>query len=166
MKTIIWKELRENLKWAVLACLCLALAEIYTLSDQRDNGRDIYNNLTLCSSAFLMVTSFGCSLIGAALAAIQILPELRKDQWAALLHRPVPRSTIFFGKVSAGLLLYFPAAALPLLASVAYAAAPGQFPGPLVPGMILPAASDLFLGMAFYFGALLLSLHRGPWYGS
>jgi len=166
MKTIIWKELRENLKWSVLALLCLTLAEIYVLSLQRDGGRDLYYNLTVCSSAFLMVTSFGCSVVGAALGAIQILPELRRDQWAALLHRPVTRSVIFFGKVCAGLLLYFLAATPPLLASVAYVAAPGQFPGPLVPGMILPAASDLFLGLTFYFAALLVSLSRGPWSGS
>ena len=166
MKTIIWKELRENLKWSLLALLCLTLAEIYALSLQRNGGRDVYNNLTVCSSAFLMVSSVWCSVIGAALGAVQILPELRRDQWAALLHRPVSRSIIFFGKVCAGLLLYFLATAPPLLVSVAYAAAPGQFAGPFVPGMILPAASDLFLGITFYFAALLVSLSRGPWYGN
>ena len=130
MKTIIWKELRENLRWSALALLCLTLAEIYALCQQRNHatGGDVYNNLTVCSSAFLMVTSFGYSLVGAALGVVQILPELRRDQWAALLHRPVSRSAIFFGKVCAGLLLYFLATAPPLLASVAYAAAPGQFP--------------------------------------
>ena len=48
---------------------------------------------------------------------MQILPELRRDQWAALLHRPVPRGTIFFGKVIAGLLLYLLATAIPFLLS-------------------------------------------------
>jgi ABC-type transport system involved in multi-copper enzyme maturation permease subunit len=152
MKTIIWKELRENLKWAVLALLCLTLAENATLYQHRDTI-DAFNGVTLCSSAFLLVSAFGCSLVGAVLGALQILPELRRDQWAALLHRPAPRSTIFFGKVVAGLLLYLLATALPLLASIAYAAAPGQFPAPLVPGMILPAASDVCLGMVFYFSS-------------
>lgn len=166
MKTIIWKELRENLKWAILALLCLTLAEIYSLSHERANPRDTYNNLTLCSSAFLMVTSFGCALFGAALGAVQIVPELRRDQWAALLHRPVSGSVIFFGKVSAGLLLYFLATALPFIASIAYVTAPGQFAAPLVPGMLRPGLSDLLFGAVFYFAAMALSLHHGKWYGS
>jgi len=82
-----------------------------------------------------------------------------------LLHRPVPRSVIFFGKAAAGLLLYFSAATLPLLISAAYVAAPGQLAAPFLPRMFLPALSDLLLGAAFYFAALLMSLSRGPWAG-
>ena len=166
MKTMIWKELRENFKWAVLALLGLTLAEFYGLSEQRQTPGDYYNDLTLCSSTFLLVTSFGCSIIGAALGIVQILPELRRDQWAALLHRPVSRGVIFSGKVAAGLLLYFGATLLPFLASIFYVAVPGQFAAPLVPGLLLPAFSDVFLGPVFYFAAILLCLHRGRWFGS
>jgi len=164
MKTMIWKELRENFKWAALAFAVLVLAEFYALSTGRQ-GSDNYN-ITLSGSTFLLVTSFGCALVGAAIGTLQILPELRRDQWAALLHRPVTRSTIFFGKVAAGLGLYFFAATLPFLASVAYVAMPGQFAAPLVPGLLLPGLSDVFFGMVFYFLALLLCLHRGRWLGS
>jgi hypothetical protein len=159
MKTIIWKELRENFKWALLGFVCLALAELYALFAQG-------YNLPLCGSTFLLVTSFGCAIVGSALGAIQILPELRRDQWAALLHRPVPWSVIFFGKAAAGLLLYAFAAALPFLASVAIVATPGHFPAPFLSGMLLPGLADLALGVVFYFGGMLLSLHRGRWYGS
>jgi hypothetical protein len=166
MKTMIWKELRENFKWATLALLCLTLAEFYALATERDNPRDSYNDLTMCGSTFLLVTSFGCAAIGAALGVVQILPELRRDQWAALLHRPVSRSLIFFGKVIAGLILYVFATLTPFLASAAYVAAPGQFAAPLVPGMLQPGFSDIFLGLVFYFVAILLCLHRGRWFGS
>jgi hypothetical protein len=166
MKTMLWKELRENFKWATLAFLCLLLAEFYSLASPRQAYSESYNDLTLCSSAFLMVTAFGSSAFGAALALVQFLPELRRDQWAALLHRPVPRSTIFFGKVLAGMLLYFGAATLPFIASACYVATPGQFAAPLVPGMLIPGLSDLFLGPVFYFAAILLCLHRGGWFGS
>lgn len=162
---MIWKELRENFKWAALALTVLVLAELYALSTARD-GFDNFNNITLCSTMFLLVTSFGCSLVGAAIGTLQILPELRRDQWAALLHRPVTRGTIFFGKAAAGLGLYFFATTLPFLMSVACVAIPGQFAAPLVPGLLLPGLSDLFLGMVFYFLALLLCLHRGRWLGS
>ena len=165
MKTIIWKELRENLKWAALALLCLTLAEAFLLYRSSENAGRTYEEYPVCSAEFLLVTSFGCALVGAALGALQILPELRPDQWAALLHRPVRRQTIFFGKVVAGLLLYLPATLLPLLASVVYTALPGHYPAPFVPSMALPALSDVLTGVAFYFAALLVSLARGPWYG-
>ena len=166
MKSMLWKELRENLKWAALAFLCLTLAEFYTIAAPREGYAENFNDLTLCSSAFLMATAFGCSAVGVALAIVQILPELRPDQWAALLHRPVARGTIFFGKVLAGVILYFGATAIPFALSVCYVAVPGQFAAPLVPGMLIPGLSDLFLGAMFYFATLLLCLHRGYWWGS
>ena len=166
MKSMIWKELRENLKWAALAFFCLLLAEAFTLSLEREMIGNRFDDITLCSSAFLMVSAFGCSAIGAALGALQILPELRRDQWASLLHRPIPRHVILLGKVAAGLVLYGLATGLPLLASIAYVALPGRFPAPFVPGLAAPAASDLLLGIVFYFAAILLGLHSGRWFGS
>lgn len=165
MKAIIWKELRENGKWALLAFAGLLLAQLYALSSSgREGGSD--NSLTLCSSLFLIVTSFGCAAAGAALGAIQILPELRRDQWAALLHRPVSRDVVFLGKAIAGLLLYFCATLIPFLISVGYVALPGQFAAPLVPGLLLPGLSDIGFGAVFYAAALLICLHRGRWLGN
>ncbi len=164
MKSMLWKELRENWKWSVLGFLFLLLAEFYSLSAAR--RAEDYRDLTLCGSGFLLSSAFGCAAIGAGLAVIQILPELRRDQWAALLHRPVSRSVVFAGKVLGGLLLYFCATALPFLLSVAFVAAPGQFAAPLVPGMLRPGLSDIAFGPVIYFAALLLCLHRGRWFGS
>lgn len=165
MKAIIWKELRENFKWAVLALLALTLAEIYALASGRTRS-DPYQAVTLAGSSFLLVTSFGCALIGAAIGALQILPELRRDQWASLLHRPVSRSMIFLGKVAAGILLYLLATVPPFMASVAFVATPGQFAAPLVPGLLIPGLSDIGMGLVFYSLALLLCLHRQRWLGS
>lgn len=165
MKTIIWKELRENLKWAALAVLCLTLAEIYALYQGRYVFSAYNGEFTLCDSTFLLVSALGCSVIGGALAGVQILPELRRDQWAALLHRPVPRGTIFFGKVVAGLLLYLLATSIPFLLSIAYVATPRQFAVPFIPRMAIPGASDILLGVAVYCATLLVSLSQGPWYG-
>lgn len=163
MKSMLWKELRENLRWAALAFFALLLGEAYALSGARDGSG---YGIGLCSSSFLFVSAFGCSAIGAALGMIQILPELRRDQWASLLHRPVPRSSIFFGKVVAGLILYTLATGLPLLASMAYVASPGRIAAPFLPQLAIPAASDLLLGGVFYSAALLVALHRGRWIGS
>ena len=164
MKAMLWKELRENLKWGALAFLALIMGEFYALSAAHTSSSDNYRDLTLMSSAFLLVSAFGCSAIGVGLALVQVLPELRRDQWAALLQRPVSRGTIFLGKVGAGLLLYLGATLLAFVASVAYVIMPGQFAAPMVPGMLIPGLSDLCLGMAFYSGTLLICLDRGPWW--
>jgi len=167
MKNIIWKELRENFRWAGLGFFCLLLAEIFTLwSSHRHIAASLYANFTLCDIGFLDVSALGCSAIGAALGALQFLPELRRDQWASLLHRPVPRLVILLGKVAAGLVLYGLATGLPLLVSALYVALPGLFAAPFVPGIAIPAASDLLLGTVFYFTAILLALHPGRWFGS
>ena len=163
---MIWKELRENARWAALAFFCLLIAEVFALSSGRAEIGYDWNGFTLCSNTFLLVSALGCAAIGAALGALQILPELRRDQWASLLHRPVPRHVIFLGKVAAGLLLYALATGLPLLVSTLYVACPGQFAAPFVPGLALPAVSDVLLGAVFYFAAFLLGLHPGRWFGA
>jgi hypothetical protein len=150
MKAMIWKEMRENFKWALLGFLGLLLAEIYALAGEQKSFSPQLG-ISLCGTAFLMMSSMGCAVVGGALGVAQILPERRRDQWAALLHRPVRREVIFFGKVATGLLLYFLATGLPLLASTWYAATPRNFPAPFVPGLMLPGASDLLLGVVFFF---------------
>jgi hypothetical protein len=166
MITMLWKELRENVKWAVLALIGLAMAEFYALNQQQFFGFYVQEAAPLCKSSFLMITTFGCGAVGAVLGLIQFLPEQRRDQWAALIHRPVPRATIFRGKAVAGLFLYFLATTLPFIACVWYVATPGHFAVPFSPGMILPGVGDICAGAMYYLAALFVALHRGAWYGT
>ena len=83
MKAMLWKELRENLKWAVLAMIGLGLAEFYGLTEN-NNFNYFDQSATLCKSSFLMSTTFGCAAVGLILGLIQILPEQRRDQWDTL----------------------------------------------------------------------------------
>lgn len=159
LKTILWKELRENWKWAALGSLCLAFVELYALYQPAG-----YNELPINSQMFTLVTICGSVLIGAALGALQILPELSRDRWAALLHRPVPRSTVFLGKIIAGIGLYLIAVGIPLLLCILCSALPGQFASPFVPALIPPVIGNAFLGVAFYAAAVLVCLTRGHWY--
>lgn len=92
MKALIWKELRENIGWALLAMLALGAAEFYGLHHTEQSPNFRFNDgITLCKKPFLMVTMFGCAAAGLALGFLQVLPELKRDRWAALLHRPVSR---------------------------------------------------------------------------
>ena len=169
MMTLAWKEVRENLRWALLAMAALGAAEGYALCYADDSGSIGYSysahGLGLCHETFLSVTTFGCPLVALLLGLVQILPELRRDQWAALLHRPVSRGTIFRGKVLGGLLLYALATVPPFLFSVWLEATPGHFGLPFVLGTVSPGVADLCTGAVYYFAALALALQRGRWIG-
>lgn len=170
MGTLIWKELRENFKWALLAMLVLGAAECYALYQTQDGQPAYYSysgmdGITLCKTSFLTITCFGCAAAGLLLGLLQILPELKRDQWAALLHRPASRSVIFAGKAVAGLILYATAVVPPFLFCVWLVATPGHFGAPFVPAMVLPGTVDLCVGLVYYFAALALALQQGGWFG-
>ena len=167
MRTMIWKEWRENLKWAVLAMLALGLAEYYALFQEKlSNSYGLWNTPreTLTKGAFLMMTTFGNAAAGLILALLQFAPEQRRDQWAALLHRPVSRSVVFSGKIVAGIVLYLLATGVPFLASVWCVATPGHFAVPFVAGMARPGMADMAAGLIYYFVGILLALDRGRWF--
>jgi hypothetical protein len=164
MKALIWKELRENILWAALAMLALGAAEMYALHHSSNFYQPFYyyDGITLCKKPFLTVTMFGFAVAGIGLGLLQVLPELKRDRWAALLHRPVSRGRFFWGKAIAGIVLYFIAAGAPFLFAVWHVARPGNFPIPFVPAMVTPGLADLAAGLCYYFAALLMALQSGP----
>jgi hypothetical protein len=162
---MLWKEFRENFKWALLALIALVLAELYALTQQQLFNMYQEDLTPLCKSSFLMATTFGCEAVGLILGFLQILPEQRRDQWAALIHRPVERAVIYRGKALAGLLLYLFATVIPFLICVWYVSVPGHFASPFVPRTVYPGIADICAGSMFYFAALFTALRRGPWFG-
>ncbi len=165
MRALIWKELRENFKWALLAAAVLGAAEMHALYSVSNGEPDFYEysneGITLCKPSFLVVTAFGCIAAGALLGLLQILPELKRDRWAALLHRPASRGVVFRGKVTAGLLLYAVATVPPFLLAVWLAATPGHFGAPFLPKMASPGAADICTGAVYYLAAVAAALQRG-----
>jgi len=158
MTAIILKELRENLKWAALGFLGLAAGLLYVLATSNENTSQV---VTVLQPAFLMVTSYGFSAVGAAIGALQIAPERRRDQWAALFHRPASSLAIWGAKLLAGMVLFFLTAGTALGVAVIYAALPGRFASPLFPAMLIPACSDLLLGLCAYLASVVLVLGTG-----
>lgn len=167
MRALFWKEWRENLRWALIGLAVIATAMAYTLrSDPNDyysSNREIWQGLQ--SGQFLMVTVFGFPVVGVALGFLQILTELRRDQWAFLVHRPVTRNEIFWGKALPGGLLYLLATGIPLGVTAWWLSQPGHLAAPFDPRQILPGLVDLLTGFGFYLAALLSGILPGPWYG-
>ena len=144
MKAILWKEWRENLRWGILALVALSIALAYTVfstgvlspNGQSDKCAAVWN------AAYLVMT-FGCPLIAVALGFAQVMPELRRDQWAFLMHRPVPWSVIFGGKAIIGISLSLAAAGIPFLLFVLWTASPGNVPFPFDARLALPGVASL-----------------------
>lgn len=157
MKTIIRKELRENLKLALPACLVLTAFFMFAAWD---------GGMGLVDQGMVRMTSIFYAVFGAALGWLQIHHERPRDLWAFLVHRPISRTRIFFAKVVAGLLLYAVSIGLPMLGYIIWVQIPGHVGAPFEWAMVLPDWGCFLLGIVWYFAAMLTSLSRARWYAS
>lgn len=158
MKTLIYKELRENLKLAVPVFLLLTLFCAFVAWEGGGNA--------LLSAEFLRLISLGFGGFAAALGWLQIHHERPRDLWAFLVHRPVTRMEIFFAKIIGGLAIYSVTVGLPLLGYLFWVSIPGHLSAPFEWGMALPAIGCMLLGLLWYFAAMLSSLREARWYVS
>lgn len=161
---MFWKECRENARWAALSLLALSLGLAYAWFHlfQQSSAPGLGQ---IWSSENLVLT-ITTPLIGLALGLLQVLPELRRDQWAFLVHRPASRTTLFFGKVLPGVCLYLLATTLPLLGLAIWAASPSHVPAPFDFRFTLAGWAAILAGLPFYFAGLLVALRPARWYGS
>jgi hypothetical protein len=156
MKMLLWKEIQENLKWAVIATLFLF-------------GFMAYFGVCLCDS-FFMTVSFISAVFGGVLGFLQMTFESHGDRRALLLHRPISRTSIFLAKVISGSALYLLAMGLPLVYYLATAFIPGQV-APQLPlwnrwPLVTPWFADILTGLIYYLAGALAGLRPGRWYGS
>jgi hypothetical protein len=175
MKTIFQKDLRENLKIALIGLLLfsLLLLEVYhscagsvanTLRDIGSNYDDMLQ--PLLSSSLRSEAAFFLAIFGAALGWLQTRNEAHRDLWAFLIHRPVTRTEIFRGKALAGLCLYFFGAGLPLAIFIAVVRMPGHIAAPFEWEMTLPLAAIFLTGVVYYFAGMLTGLRQARWFAS
>src|SRR6185369_3647467 len=96
-----------------------------------ENSSVLVNNLQpLLSVSLLTEAAFFCAIFGAGLGWLQTRNEAHRDLWAFLIHRPVTRTEIFWGKSIAGFCLYLLGAGLPLIVLVAVVRTPGHVAAP------------------------------------
>jgi ABC-type transport system involved in multi-copper enzyme maturation permease subunit len=155
MKAIIWKEWREQLPYAGSALLAVSLICAWMLH-QALTANSSWN--AVWTQGVMMPFTILAPMIAAIMGALQIVPELKRDQWAFLIHRPIALGTIFWGKVLAGLSLYFLMMLLPLAGVALWLSRPGHTPGPFIGQMFLVPIADILSGIVFYFAAILATL--------
>ncbi|HYA79286.1 MAG TPA: ABC transporter permease, partial [Candidatus Nitrosopolaris sp.] len=176
MKALIQKELRENLKLAVLGLVvfsAILALNILTYSRWMEsvaagaNGqREVGMMQPLVSGGFWILSGYFCAIFGAVLGWFQIHNERQRDLWTFLVHRPVTRTQIFFGKIFAGLMLYVLVAGLPLTGYLIWALTPGHIAAPFDWATLRPVAVLSISGMVYYFAGMLTGLRQARWYAS
>jgi hypothetical protein len=154
MKSLIWKEWRENVKWAAVPGV-LMLGPTF-----------LFGVPMLMEPTYLAYVSLVAALSGASLGFLQIAPEARGDKRSLLLHRPLSPSRIFLAKVVAGTGLYLISVLLPTACTIALAATPGHVAAPFQWRMTLPWLADSLTGLVYYFAGMLTAQREARWYGS
>jgi hypothetical protein len=163
---MIWKEWRENAKWAALAFAALGLAIVYLTMQGLNRSGDYNSSQSHPLMLIAPATMLFIPLFATALGLLQVGTELRRDQWAFLMHRPVSRSVIFGGKAIAGLSLYLLATSLPVLLLALWVQLPGSVPAPFDWRLLLGPLANVLAGISFYFAGMLTAIRPARWYGS
>lgn len=156
MKSLLWKECRENLKWIPLPALFILLPMILLGSPEEP----------MISVGGEFIVLLVTAVFGAALGFLQIFFEARGDQRALLLHRPLSRSRLFLGKALAGVGIYLVAQFIPLVCVEVWMAIPGHLPAPYHWQTALPWLADILAGLVYYFAGMLTAQREARWYGS
>ena len=155
MKSLIWKEFRENIKWACVPSLLMLLPMVLLgFPDTPPAGME------------LLVYHVVCILFGAGLGFVQLFFEARGDARSILMHRPLSHSQIFLGKMIGGLAVYLLGVAIPLVVITAWCATPGHVAAPFHWGLTLPWLADILTGVVYYFAGMLTAQREARWYAS
>jgi hypothetical protein len=160
MKAIIWKELHENFKWALLGMVGVGLTMAFVLINLA------YRAYSIGDDDFYLITLSLGPGVGAVIGFMQMIFDSRQGHWAVLVHRPIDRNRIFWGKTVAGLILYFAAMLIPFAISVLWVMIPGKVAGPFRWGMAVPGLVGILTGTAYYFAGMLVARRSARWYGS
>jgi hypothetical protein len=154
MKSLLWKEWRENVKWVPLPTLVIL------------GPTGLFGAYELVDVGALFYVGLVAAMFGAALGFVQVFFESSGDKRSLLLHRPLTRSQIFLAKAIVGVGLYLLALGIPFAWSVALAATPGHIYQPFHWPMALPWLADMLAGLVYYFAGMLTAQREARWYGS
>ena len=172
---MLWKEVRENAVWAALGALALVVINYKLFLDL--TGSTIFGNYYDSGPLYRWIewgtepvyTTGVAPLLAVVLGFMQVVPELRRDQWAFLVHRPLTFATLFRYKATAGLLLYFLSMGgmFLLLWALRWLTITRSTPElPFDGRFMLGGVADILVGVPCYFAGMLCAVRVTRWYGS
>jgi hypothetical protein len=155
MRALIWKEIRENVKWVPLPGLVILF--VFLLDKPLE---------PMFSGSTAYFFCLPAVVFAAALGFVQIYFEAHGDKRAVLCHRPLSRSRIFLAKATAGIGLYALALGIPFVWLEFWLATPGNLAAPYHWQTSLPWLADILSGLVYYFAGMLVAQREARWYGS
>ncbi|HLJ12340.1 MAG TPA: hypothetical protein VKU82_14185 [Planctomycetaceae bacterium] len=164
MKTLLWKELRQLAPWA--AAMLVAMSIIIVASVVSESERHYASLYRQAWFQVWLVIGFGAPCAAFLIGVVQSVLEVRRDQWAFLMHRGFSPTQIFFAKTIAGLSAYAVITLLSAIGGFVWSAWGGVERQLLSWHHLLPLAATFLAAASFYFAALLAVVWRGPWYFS
>lgn len=154
MKSLLWKEFRENAKWAVFPLLLFG------------GMMAVYGPRPCMDGQFLMLVSGVAALFGGVLGFLQVSGESQGDRRALLHHRPLSAARIFLAKAIVGTAIYLVALGFPFVVNVVWTMIPGNVAEPFRWQIVLPWLADILTGLVYYFAGMLMAQRQGRWYAS
>src|SRR5205823_5125495 len=113
-----------------------------------------------------LVIVFGAPCAAFMIGVLQTVLEVRRDQWAFLMHRGMSSTQVFLAKMLAGLSAYAVVTLVPAVAAIVWCVWGGIERQPLSWHHWLPHLASWLASLAFYFAALIAVVWKGPWYFS
>jgi hypothetical protein len=161
MRAIIEKELREQARTLLGGFVGVMLMMSFGLVEW-DPARPWSGVRDPRFQSFMLLASI---LLGLALGILQTLPEIRRGAWANLVHRPISRSQIFWGKAIAGIGSHALLIGGPFVVFALWTALQADA-GPFTAKVLYPGIIDLLSGSMYWFAGALIGLRPVRFYGS
>ncbi len=154
MKQLLWKELRENLKWALLGFLF-----VYFMLNYSSVKRGFFFEDFSTLSTF----SFTAVFLGFALGLLQVYTESAPDRWAFLMHRSASARQIVLSKVIVGISLMAAIWMLVVLLAIFQLTSLQWLTYPMYWFRPIPALIATLVGIPAYLSGLMFTVWKPRW---
>ncbi|TWT75135.1 hypothetical protein [Allorhodopirellula solitaria] len=159
MKRLLWKELRENVRWLPIGMLVVATACWIAYPQDR-------NSSGLLAGELLMQLAIVTPLLAFALGVVQSYRDLQPGPAAYLQHRGVTASQIFLAKTQAGFMLYAVSVIVPIAILALWVGANGMDWYPMRPAQVVPSLVFCLAAFAMHPAAMMVMSRTAIWWGT
>ncbi|MCA9190808.1 MAG: hypothetical protein KDB03_03560 [Planctomycetales bacterium] len=159
MKPLVWKELRENLRWLPLGLLVITVICLSVWSNRNGSG-------PLMATGLVTHLAIVTPLLAFALGIVQAYRDLQPAASAYLSHRGVTASDLYGAKLGAGFVIYIVSIVIPVLGLACCIGFQGMWQFPMRPAQVVPGLVFSLVAFAMHPAAMLMLARNASWWGT
>lgn len=159
MKPLLWKELRENVRWLPVGLIVVGFACWIAPPNPNDSGGLLANDL-------LMQLAIVMPLLAFALGVVQSYRDLQPGPASYLNHRGVTASQIFLAKTISGFVLFATSVIIPVAVLAAWVWYGGIMRYPMRPAQVIPSLAFALASFMVHPAAMLMMCRNASWWGT